>query len=333
MESPLQILLPSELQISEIIFNELPEDCEYKIPFAKPRLISCNEAQILFQSFNGDDYWIELITFNIRSDISISLLSPRSNLGFILVLKGTLNNQGEQNNIIENLQQGSYAAFYMPASDQQLNLNKGEYSILYIIPPLSYLQSMAAEHKSIQELFYYLSSNNSNIILYDKFPFPKAVLRIIKSMERCHKKGAALDLVLRSYLLKFLSFYNLQLNEQELNIKFQTKEQVTLAVRDHILSNLANINLGRLKELTRQFPITQKTLTREFKKLFGKTVPQFIRDERLSLAHTLLTHHRKQVQEAALETGYDYLAHFSREFKKKYGYSPGSLKKIDRAST
>ncbi len=326
METPLYIILSPEYQLGLKTDHGLPENYLYKIPFASPLLLSDTNGNYLSQSFNGVDYWLELLSFSLHTNGSIYLHLPTSVMGFIFLLQGNLGEQWMGNRMVNALK-GTYAAFYIPAGKYPLTLFKGEYNLLYLIPPSDYFKSMALEHPSVQQLLNHITYNDLNGFMTDQFYFPLAVLRIIKSMERCTKKGAALDLVLRSYILKLLSFYNQQLKEKTLNRPFHTNEEIAFAVKEHIMANLSNINLGRLKELTQHFPITSKTLTREFRKSFGKTVPEFIREERLKLAHQLLLQPNKQVQEVAIETGYDYLSHFSREFKKKFGYSPGALAK------
>lgn len=329
MEKPLYIILQPEEQPGQQRYQQVPEKYLYKIPFASPSLLSGTTGNFLSQSFNGADYWIELLSFSLYSNGSIFLHVPTAAMGFIFLLQGNLGEQWLTNKMVNALK-GTYAAFYIPAGKYPLTLCKGEYDLLYLIPPPGYLNSMALEHPNVRLLLNQLATNDLNGFITDQFYFPLAVLRIIKSMERCTKKGAALDLVLRSYILKLLSFYNQQLKDRALHPHFQTHEQTAFAVRDYIRANTGTGSPGRLKEITRLFPITPKTLTREFKRLFGKTVPEFIRDERLDLAYRLLSLQNKQVQEVALSIGYDYFSHFSREFKKKFGYPPGAILKQHR---
>ncbi len=325
MKTPFQILLPKEIEFLQK--DKLPENCDHKIPFATPFLNTSQLGDFLSQRVNGNDYWIELLTWHIKTTCTIDLSFPDPCIPFVLFLKGNLLLEFTNPNKKVNILSGTFSCYYTPAGDLNIQIPPGEFTILILVPPSHYLQSMAAEHTVLQELLNRLATNDATADKLDTFRFPNAVMRIIKSMERCNKKGAALDLVLRSYILKFLSFYNQQLKEKEVHTGFQTNEQIAVAVKEHIMDNLGNMYLGRVKELSNQFNITSKSLRIEFRKLFGKTVPEFIREERLHLAHRLLLNTNKQVQEVATETGYDFLSHFNREFKKKFGYAPGTLKR------
>ncbi|MEO6733994.1 MAG: AraC family transcriptional regulator [Ferruginibacter sp.] len=330
MKTPFKILFPRAVEFLQK--DTLPENCDHKIPFAIPYQSTSDLGDFITQRVNGNDYWMELLTCSVSTNCTIDLSFPDPCIAFAFFLKGSILLGSHHNNQKIFLSSGSFNCYYAPAGDRNFIIPPGEYVILILVPPPNYLLGMAEEHLILQDLLNRLSRKDTNADRLDTFKFPHAVIRIIKSMERCNKKGAALDLVLRSYILKFLSFYNQQLKEKEIHKGFQTNEHIAIAVKEHIMNNISSMHLGRVKELSHQFNITSRSLRREFRKLFGQTVPEFIRAQRLDLAHRLLVNSSKQVQEVAAETGYDFLSHFNREFKRKFGYAPGTLKKISKGN-
>jgi len=325
METPFEILLPGEIEFLQS--KDLPENYDHKIPFAIPHLSTSQPGNFLAQRVNGNDYWIELLTYTVKSSCAIDIVLSHPCIAFVFFLKGNIFLELAKENQKIFFLPGTFTCYYAPAGKINILIPPGKYTILVLVPPSYHLKSMSAEHAVLQDLMVRLLRNDATAYKLDTFKFPHAVMRIIKSMERCNEKGAALDLALRSYILKFLSFYNQQLKEKESLLHYQTNEQLAIAVKEHIMHNLSNMYLGRIKELSHQFNITSKTLRIEFRKLFGKTVPEFIREQRLRLAHDLLTNSNMQVQEVATEAGYDFLSHFNREFKRNFGYAPGTLKK------
>lgn len=67
---------------------------------------------------------------------------------------------------------------------------------------------------------------------------------------------------------------------------------------------------------------------REFKRHFEQTPYRYMLRLRMENAIKLLTTTSKSVKEVAFECGYDNEFYFSRQFKNKYSYSPGKLKKM-----
>ncbi len=67
---------------------------------------------------------------------------------------------------------------------------------------------------------------------------------------------------------------------------------------------------------------------RDFQKQFGTTPGKWLLEKRLGQAHLLLSHRNKTVSEAAFETGFENLSHFSRCFKERFGLSPMAAKQM-----
>ncbi len=82
-----------------------------------------------------------------------------------------------------------------------------------------------------------------------------------------------------------------------------------------------------IKDLAELSGRSLSTFKRDFNEVFGTTPRQWIILRRLSQAKTLLLSRDHNVTEACFEVGFENVSHFSRLFKKQYGYSPGTLKK------
>lgn len=81
-----------------------------------------------------------------------------------------------------------------------------------------------------------------------------------------------------------------------------------------------------LLALAREVGINDFKLKKGFRELFGTTVFGYVNDIRMEQAHTMLLDENKTVTEVADALGYSEPHHFSKAFKKKYGYPPRELK-------
>ena len=322
MRSPLKIHFPPGLCGDIKITNAVPPWCDYKLPFAKASLTKCDTGDFLIQSVNGGDYWLELRSFCVKRHGYLDMEVSKPCISIAVFLKGNITGQ-LSGHVMVNQVAKTYTIFYLPAGMQQINLTKGDYAWLCIIPPSYYLKSMALEHSGMKDIVNRLLHKEEKGAFLTSFPIPPAIRRIIKHLEKTTKKGAALDFDLRRCMLEILSLYNEKYKAtQSVHPSYTTAKEKAAAVRDHILANPGDINLGGLNELALQFHITAKPLTKEFKFLTGKTIPQFITDERLEWAKRLLDKKEMHVFEIALITGFSDVSNFIRKFKKKYGYPP-----------
>lgn len=74
--------------------------------------------------------------------------------------------------------------------------------------------------------------------------------------------------------------------------------------------------------LAARFGVTENYLGRKFKEMTGKSIPDIIREKRLSEAAKLLKETNKSVKVIMESVGYSNSSHFSASFKKSYGLTP-----------
>lgn len=96
-----------------------------------------------------------------------------------------------------------------------------------------------------------------------------------------------------------------------------------------ILNNLEE-ELPSLKEFAHQLGTNEFKLKFGFKQLFGTTVYRFLLQERLRKSKMLIQHTDSPIKTIAYKTGFKSIPHFSRVFKKTYGYAPSELRKLGR---
>lgn len=79
------------------------------------------------------------------------------------------------------------------------------------------------------------------------------------------------------------------------------------------------------RDLSQHFGISQSHVNAVFKRELGLTPTQYLHRIRLQLACHLLSHDALRVSEVAARLGYYDAFHFSRAFKKQFGYAPSTL--------
>ena len=105
-------------------------------------------------------------------------------------------------------------------------------------------------------------------------------------------------------------------NRRDIEVIQQLKEYLTKSfLEDHCLPTLA-----------RQFGTNTNKLMSLFKKIFGKSIFEFIAEQRMGHATQLLQEYGLTVTEVARRVGYKNPNHFSAAFKRRYGINPSELK-------
>lgn len=111
-----------------------------------------------------------------------------------------------------------------------------------------------------------------------------------------------------------------------------TEQLHYLEKTDVIIQDIQNYIAEHLDEVTRTklsevFYLSPNYLSRLFRKETGTGLSEYIQNERMQLARRLLLQNKLSINQIAIETGYPSFAHFSKQFKKFFGMTPGEYRK------
>lgn len=95
---------------------------------------------------------------------------------------------------------------------------------------------------------------------------------------------------------------------------------------DYIINHL-EMDFPSLKDFALQLGTNEFKLKYGFKELYGTTVYRFLTRERLRKAKMMILHSDQSLKSIAHMCGFKSVPHFSKTFKKHYGYTPSDLRK------
>ena len=169
-----------------------------------------------------------------------------------------------------------------------------------------------------------LADKAHNGYLYQSSITP-AMRDVVQQIIRCPFHGITRKLFLESRSLELLSLQLEQITASSpschlfIRMHPHDKKQIQV-IRDILDSNMETP--PTLKELARIAGMSHPKLNRCFKQIYGMTVFQYLRTERLNKAKTMLQKEGYSVTETAFQVGYDSVSHFSQIYKKQFGISP-----------
>ena len=105
--------------------------------------------------------------------------------------------------------------------------------------------------------------------------------------------------------------------------------QTIRLVEQRLVQSLEDM-LPSQKQLAREFAMSESTLKRHFKAIYGKTMYEYYLEKKMELAKRLLQEKKMGVSQTAYMLGYEKVSAFINMFKKYHQVLPGSFNKKER---
>ena len=152
-----------------------------------------------------------------------------------------------------------------------------------------------------------------------------AMLNALQQIINCRLSGLARKLFLESRALELIvhqleGFGGVEFGHtRPLDIHPEDRRRTEYA-HDLLVRNIAKP--PHLEDITKAVGMSHPKLNRCFKQLFGCTVFEYLRNERLRRASALLEEPGVTITEVAYTMGYSSPSHFTRAYKKQFGSLP-----------
>ena len=111
------------------------------------------------------------------------------------------------------------------------------------------------------------------------------------------------------------------LNPQSKRVLLRKSDLTLIIKAKNILLENVQENIT-IPELSRQVGVNTTKLKQGFKKVFGCTINEFVRNHKLSLAKELILGGNLSIKQIAEKVGYRNYAYFASRFKERYGALP-----------
>ncbi|MDD4189679.1 MAG: AraC family transcriptional regulator [Eubacteriales bacterium] len=133
------------------------------------------------------------------------------------------------------------------------------------------------------------------------------------------------DMLVKSEIIGIIIRLNRVINSSQ---KALTSDKYILQAMRFIDNSTENVTPGTVAEAIH---ISAGYLMHLFKKLTGKTIMQYAAEVRMERGKQMLINTNLKISEIAHELRYNSISHFSMDFKKNMGLSPGKFRSIKQS--
>ncbi len=159
-----------------------------------------------------------------------------------------------------------------------------------------------------------------------KMPASPHITSYIETLKITYEKVSPTKELFQTKLLELLFLLDTLDNKEKLRLfltaenEDNTKRNIKYIMKEHGGTNLS------IKDLAVISGRSQSSFIRDFKRQYGCTPNQWLKEQRLEKAHTMIKETSLSITEIGLEIGYENTSHFIKAFKEKYGHTPKQIR-------
>ena len=186
-------------------------------------------------------------------------------------------------------------------------------------------QHLAGMEDKVRGIEYALVDETITLLTERTRPTEDQLLGEIESeLSKCRLNQLSLRARLLLLLSGTLSRWP-SLGNSQPSIRKTWHMQTIRQVEQRLIHSLEDM-LPPQRQLAREFALSESTLKRHFKAVYGKTMYEYYLEKKMELAKRLLQEKKISVTETAYMLGYEKVSAFISMFKKVHKVLPGSLK-------
>lgn len=153
------------------------------------------------------------------------------------------------------------------------------------------------------------------------YSFTNTLTRLYREQSR---KDTLTELVSHNYLTDIITSIYLE-NDNSTSNALHIPDKF-IKIRNYIDENFSS--KLELDTIAKEFFISKYHLSREFKRIFGTTIGDYILKQRISKAKSLLRFSETSIDEIAIECGFSDGGYFIKVFKKEENLTPAKYRKL-----
>lgn len=185
----------------------------------------------------------------------------------------------------------------------------------------------AADAAEKQSMETWLRRHRGSI---DRYPDSPAIRKCVSELIHCTYKGTMKRLYMESKAMEFITLFGetdgLDAMSGQRQRTVSREDMVRLREARQLVLDHCEQPLS-IRELARQSGLNEFKLKTGFRELFGMTVFELVRKERMEKALRYMEAERMNVGEAAIAVGYSNVSNFTATFRKHYGCNPSEYRK------
>ncbi|TAM97040.1 MAG: AraC family transcriptional regulator [Chitinophagaceae bacterium] len=297
-----------------------PHYFPHRIRAATPYYFKNGFGDFFVQIITGRGFSVQFNIFDILKKKCLYPYTSRPVITLHFMLKGDvhcfLNGFGEA-----WLREGLYHLFYVPGKVRHRAwFEPGAYHSFHIDLSPQYLRRLSARYPEVKEALDRWRQHSISGLQQHTARITREVAHLIEELKHCpYQEEPDKSWYLETRIRELLRLYvhDMPTEERLLSLIGSRMEKIKYYIDSRLKEHLT------IPGVAKHFHIGSTTFKRWFVRYFGKPFHQYLLEQRMQYAQTLLQDTDRPISDIAEETGYSDTASFSHAFTRYTKHAPG----------
>jgi AraC-like DNA-binding protein len=325
MQSPIALELVSATD-EPIAINELPDFCNWPIPYALTRLITMPEGRIVKQSFSSYLAHIELYEYALNQDYNINYTRDEPSIFMFLMFEGYSALYDREQHLISESPAGAFHMGYINKGRFTAKIKAGRNTALLLTLKADWLlrkTERLAQFRPIKD--HFLAAELPMYVL----PNCRLTQDILKPVKNLFLQEGTNQDDLEATIDGVVTKLSGQYHELVAEGNYTTGELHRIKAKeiaDFILAHYAEPIAEDVANLANQFHLSERQLLRLAKIAFTSPLHRQVIYFRMHYGLKYLMTTKSTIAAIAAAVGYQDEKYFSKAFKKFFGVLPSEIR-------
>lgn len=306
--------------------NGLPQNYDGPLLRGSKVLHSVNNTyHIVIQEIVTELYLLRLNVFKFLETVSLDSVSDKAGIHSRMVLKGNLQHKIKGAGKMY-LREGEFTMLWAESAQCHCRFeNDTEYRALDVFYSPELLQQLTFFFPELKDL---MEQKKPKLLVKNPCFVTPSMQDIIRQILECPYDETTrqfyFDLKVREYLYVMLQRAYKRPPSRYRYTPYETS--CIIKAHDMLLEDVSKKPMS-LQMLSRAVAINEFKLKAGFKQIFGLSIFDCLHEARMEKARELLLSTDMPIKQICVLTGYPRMTNFITAFRKKFGYTPGALRR------
>jgi AraC-like DNA-binding protein len=328
MQRPIALKFKLPPQVITKISDDFLKKVRYKVSYGDKELLQIKEGTIYSQRYSHYLFYIEIIELRLTEDFDMSYFVQNPTLFLFFMLHGNVRFALVDDTPVAEADKGVCYSTYNKPGEFFSHFPKGVHYLFYISARPGWLKNHLDDYPYFKEFMNGFEHSKDLFEHLPQYPIIETMRRFLRELYKVDPTcPRALEIGITNNCMGLLEEYHQMLASGK-KLKNESPREIIFRIKEYLDKHFADPNIGNLKILAEQFPLSERSIGRLFPSEIKHTIHKYVESLRINYGHRLLQDTALPIKSIANKAGFKSHTHFTKVYEKYFSVPPKNARKL-----